>query len=329
MLAVCLLAATIPVIPAHADRGDVTYYDLPPNTSGGAMVAAPDGSLWLAGWHVGQGLKIVVVTPEGDVTEFFAPPFSGEVPNDMAVGSDGNIWIAEFEYAYLLRVTPDHEVTKFKLRAQTLRSIAAGPDGNLWVTGYRPGSGPAVIFRVTVDGQATEFPLPEGNSGYPDHIMAGPDGRMWFTMGPDRLGTIDMDGTFGEVAITFYHPRWNLALGADGNVWFAAENGRVVRVTVDGETTEFSLPYQPSYIVAGADGALWAATSFADQLFRITTEGEIEDFPLDHRVGHMAAGPDGSIWFRAFRQGQLQVGRLDSGPPPATAPAVQRVRTRH
>jgi virginiamycin B lyase len=325
MLVVCLLAATIPVIPVHADRGDVTYYDLPPNTSlSRAMVAAPDGSLWLAGFVSGQGLKIVVVSPTGDVTEFFAPPFSGEVPNDMAVGSDGNIWIAEFEWAYLLRVTREHEVTKFQLRAQTLSSIAAGPDGNLWVTGHLPGSGPSVIFRVTVDGQATEFRLP-ADWGPAGHIIAGPDGRMWFTIGPDRLGTIAMDGTLGEVAITFYHPRWNLAVGADGNVWFAAENGRLVRVTVDGETTEFSLPSQPGYIVAGADGALSAATDYADQLFRITTAGEIEDFPLDHRVGLLAAGPDGSIWFPAFRQGQLQVGRLDSGP----IPAVQRVWARH
>jgi virginiamycin B lyase len=159
--------------------------------------------------------------------------------------------------------------------------------------------------------------------------MAGPDGRMWFTLAPDRIGTIAMDGTFGAVPIPFYHPIWNLALGPDGNVWFAAENGRVVRVTVDGETTEFPLLYQPSYIVAGADGALWAATDFANQLFRITTAGEIEDFPLDHGVRLLAAGPDGSIWFPAFRQGQLQVGRLDSGAPPAVATSVQRVRARH
>jgi virginiamycin B lyase len=325
MLAVCLLAATWPVISARAERGDVAYYDLPDKTSVGAMVAALDGSLWLAGSGM---FRIVIVTPEGDVDEFLAPPGSGQEPRGMAVGPDGNIWIAELEFAKVVRVTPAHEVTVFQLPAQTLRSIAAGPDGNLWVTGYHAGSGPSVIYRVTLDGQATEFPLPAGR-GPADHIMAGPDGRMWFTEYPgQRIGAIAMDGTIDEIGVPV-RPTTNLALGSDGNVWFGAEGARLVRLTAEGDATEFSLPGQIYSIVAGADGALWASAPSAEEILTITTTGEVEEFPLGHSLGLLAASPDGSIWFQAFRQGQTQVGRLDSGAPAPAAPAFQRVRAGH
>jgi virginiamycin B lyase len=246
----------------------------------------------------------------------------------MAVGPDGNIWIAELEFAFVLRVTPDHEVTVFQLPATTLRSIASGPDGNLWVTGYHPGSRPSVIFRVTLDGQSTEFPLPAG-WGPADHIMAGPDDRMWFTAYPgQRIGAIAMDGTIDEIEVPI-RPTTNLALGSDGNVWFGAEGARLVRLTAEGDATEFSLPNQIYSIVAGADGALWASAGAAEEILSITTAGEVEQFPLGHSPGHVVAAPDGSIWFQAYRDGRIQVGRLDSGAPTPAAPAVQRVGVRH
>ena len=57
--------------------------------------------------------------------------------------------------------------------------ITSGSDGNLWFTkGDALGHG--AIMRLTLSGQATEFPLRVLGSN-PGPIVPGPDGNLWFT----------------------------------------------------------------------------------------------------------------------------------------------------
>jgi virginiamycin B lyase len=330
MVAACLLAATVPVVPAWADRGDITEFDLPDSSRMQALVAGPDGNLWLAGWCPPPcgPVAIIRLTPDGEATTFSAPRGSGDTPWDITVGPDGNLWVTEFEFAKVLRVTPEGEFTVFQLRAQTVSSIAAGPDGNLWVTATHCCGLGSVIYRVTLDGQATEFPLPE-TMGLPDQIIAGPDDRMWFTGTGQRIGAIAMDGTIQEFEVAV-QPGRSIALGSDGNLWFGArgaDESLIARLTPDGELTEFPIPNYVSRIAPGPDGALWATQPEVQQIVRITTEGEIEEFALPERPGFegwprgLAAGPDGNIWYTTFGG---RVGRLEVGSTTAAVRSVER-----
>ncbi len=330
MLAAIFLAATAPVVlPAWAERGDITEFDLPEGSSMRALVAGPDGNLWLAGWFAGctpycPPAAVIRLTPDGEATPFRLPPGSGDTPWDITLGPDGNLWVAEFEFARVLRVSPEGEFTVFQLRAQTARSIAAGPDGNLWVTTTHCCRLPSAIYRVTPDGQTAEFPLPNSTPGA-EHIIAGPDDRMWFLAGARRIGMISMDGTIEALEIPV-QPSSNMVLGSDRNVWFAAgANGgpRIARLTPEGDVTEFPIPHRVGKIAAGPDGALWGIElggwppTGVQHVVRITTQGESEEFalpPPPRLLQAVAAGPDGNIWYTTgARVGRLEVGFRGGG----------------
>ncbi len=139
MLVTCLFASTMPVLQAWAERGDITEFDLPKPSSMRAIVAGPDGNLWLTGWFGGcqdpgvcVGAAVMRLTPDGEATPFRFPRGAGDTPEDVTLGPDGNLWVVEFEFTKLLRVTPEGEFTVYQLRGQPSR-IASGPAGYLWV----------------------------------------------------------------------------------------------------------------------------------------------------------------------------------------------------
>jgi virginiamycin B lyase len=322
MLVASLLAATMPVLPAWAERGDITEFDLPEGSRMQPLVAGPDGNLWLAGTPGQQPFSVAVIrlTPDGEVTTFGGPRVSGEEPVDITLGPDGNLWVVEFEYRQVLRVTPEGEFTVYRVRGLPI-SIASGPDGNLWVAASN------LIARITIDGDMTESPLPPGL--WAEGITAGPDDRMWFSGGERRIGMIAMDGTIEELEIAV-QPGRSIALGSDGNLWFPAvgADGRlIVRLTPDGELTKFPVPNQVEKIVAGPDGALWGTQPEVQQIVRITTEGEIEEFALPSRPLGFAAGPDGNMWYTTWYPTLgYRVGRLEVGSVPAAVRSVERFR---
>jgi virginiamycin B lyase len=331
MLAACLFAATVPVLPAWAERGDITEFDLPEGSHMQALVAGPDGNLWLAGIQSCQPpcspVAIIRLTPDGEATTFIAPRGSGDTPEHITLGPDGNLWVLEFEFSKLLRVTTAGEFTVFQLRA-TANSIAPGPDGNLWVAASSFPDRTARITRITVDGDVTEFPLEPGLSA--GGITAGPDGRMWFAVSGQRIGMISMDGTIELLDVPFYPG--SMVLGSDGNLWVAAFTGNtslIVRFTPEREMTEFPIPLYVGLIVAGPDGALWGLSHREEVrlIVRITTEGElVEEFAVPQRPGYegwpvgLAAGPDGNIWYAT--QG-ARVGRLEVGSATAAIRSVE------
>lgn len=134
----------------------------------------------------------------GDITSY--PSGSGN-PRDVALGADGNLWVAQAGNGRIARVTPAGVATAFpRPDGSEVRGIAAGPDGNLWFTAS---SGPPyVVGRITTAGVMTDFTDPGVNIAL--GISVGPDGAMWFTsFGNDRIGRIDV--TTGQIT-TFTDP---------------------------------------------------------------------------------------------------------------------------
>lgn len=73
-----------------------------------------------------------------------------------------------------------------------------------------------------------------------------------------------------------------------------------------GKLTEFPMPARssnPFGIVAGPDGALWAAEVGTSKIARVTTTGKITQFPLPKASSAPAGiivGPDHNLWFAEF-----------------------------
>jgi streptogramin lyase len=161
----------------------------------------------------------------------------------------------------------------------------------------------------------TEFALPKG--ARPQSIVAGPDGKLWFTdlSDPPRIGWMTLAGDvalFPSGARRGFVPV-DIAAGADGNGWATYvdfnDNGSINRLTPGGEHREFLS--SGIWITAGPDGNLWFSQFLA--IGRMTTDGQVTSFPIpDGAVpGDITVGPDGNLWFT--HHDRTGIGRITLG----------------
>ena len=96
----------------------------------------------------------------------------------------------------------------------------------------------------------------------------------------------------------------HIVAGPDGNLWFTSSytNNQIGRITPAGVITVFALPTpqsSPQDIIAGPDGNLWFTELGVNRLGRITPAGVITEFALLTSgviVGPLTVGPNGTIW---------------------------------
>jgi virginiamycin B lyase len=158
------------------------------------MVAGPDGSLWMA---QPGGSKLSRITTAGIVTEFPVTPLvSTKDPAHLTVGPDGNIWFTMQTPHSIGRLTTAGVMTLFDVSADPV-AIAPGPDGALWYLGFNASR----VGRITTDGAWSEYQIaPQfsiypglgGNGSWPNSIIAGSDGNVWFTeQGTGKIAYVD------------------------------------------------------------------------------------------------------------------------------------------
>jgi len=118
----------------------------------------------------------------------------------------------------------------------------------------------------------TEFTIPTARS-FPEGIVAGPDGALWFTEGfVNKIGRITTGGMVTEFTLPTARGNPNprrIAAGPDGALWFTGAS-TIGRITTGGTVTEFTVPTANSFpgfgIAAGPDGALWFTEGAADKI---------------------------------------------------------------
>ena len=212
-------------------------------------------------------------------------------------------------------------------------AITSGPDGNLWFTANRTsgddGSCDATLGRITTAGQVTAFTAGLSLSCRfvePPRITSGPDGNVWFTEKPSRMGRITPDGTITEFG-SFDQGLdiGGITDGPDGNLWFVTSR-HVGRITPSGTITLFAHSVGVSVvgwgIDTGPDGNLWFTEGDSlgtTKIGRLTPAGSLKEFDLRvpftnigaYTVRGMAAAADGNLWFLARYFGdEVSVGRI-------------------
>jgi streptogramin lyase len=244
----------------------------------------------------------------GQVEEFKLGP--GTHPEALVAGPDGNLWFAGIGYSggeftdVLGKVTSGGKVTEYTVNAHPanlgLSDIVAGPDGNLWfAVGGRPRVG-----RITVDGQITEFTLPDPNAS-PTSIVAGPDGNLWFAAySGGKVGRVTPGGEVTEFPL---RDAIRIANGPDGALWVTGAT-TISRLATDGSSVAFPLPASieyPNEIVAGPDGALWFGiqsrfgAGATPGLGRIGTDGQVSEVsvPGGRQTFALSSGPYENLWY--------------------------------
>jgi virginiamycin B lyase len=207
------------------------------------VALGPDGNVWYGqSEYSPHGAAVGHIAPDGQATSSLVVRDGGFAASGIAsitAGPDGNIWfIPEFVdgHYYAARVTLDGQYTFFETPGvdNGLVSITAGPDGNLWAAAWqfdhRTGQFLSTsIDRITVDGQFTEFALPDAGHRAAS-ITLGPDGNLWFTEpNVNQIGMMTPDGQLTEYAIpTADSNSQQITAGPDGNIWFTeAGSGQI------------------------------------------------------------------------------------------------------
>jgi virginiamycin B lyase len=186
-------------------------------------------------WVAAQNAAKLYISNTSGV-QVIAPIALPVAPLGLAVGPDGNMWVAGFLGDKLLAFAPN---APFTLQGTTNLTggsqpaeLTIGPDNALWFTER----GTSKIGRITAVGQpVTEFALPAPYFA-PTYIVAGSDGGIWITAA---------DASFGDV----------LRFDPTAHTWVAYQM-----------TTT---PGPPPGMVAGPDGNLWASDFNASAIVQI------------------------------------------------------------
>ena len=215
----------------------------------------------------------------------------------------------------------------------TAQNIAFGSDGALWFTSTIYFN---YIGRMSTAGVDTYFPVSVPSGAWVRHIVAGPDGALWFLFSYGQIGRITTAGVITTYPVPNYvdpsgnsltiQPQSNFVVGPDGNLWFtgyaeqpgvAPEAAFVCKVTMSGITTckaESNTGPFSTYtsLAIGPDNALWAASQLEtidnqatnaitriDPSFNVTvyTIPSFSTPPYGDQPQGIFAGPDGALWY--------------------------------
>jgi hypothetical protein len=212
--------------------------------------------------------KLLRVSSTNQVTDIPLP--SGVMPQMIAFGSDGNLWIARSDSNNLTRMQTDgSNAATFALAGSSSfgnsfyngNEMLLGPDGNVWFTNSS-GYG-----RVTLSGSITIL----NTSFYSAGGLIMFDGALWVSSQyGNTLTRVNTDGT--TVNYTNTCGSFRFARGGDGAFWCAgngfASSGDGLRRTVltatVGSNEGIALPVivngsSVSELVADSNGKLWYA----------------------------------------------------------------------
>jgi streptogramin lyase len=155
---------------------------------------------------------------------------------------------------------------------------------------------------------------------YPDVIVSGPDGNLWFAGGENvnQVGTINPNTHAFSMLSAPVLPGADaigiegITLGPDGNLWFTEPWCHAIGMInpTTHAVAQFPLPTPHAFpwtITVGVDGNLWFTeewTSHAIGMINPTTH-VINEYPVPTQDGDpgsrdpfgIAAGPDGNLWF--------------------------------
>ena len=158
--------------------GTLELFTPPPNSDLWGIATGDDGTVWLTDQ---QQNAIVSVAVDGMVVGSWSVPTSNALLGDIASGPDKNLWFLEGGAHKLGKIVESGlyrgQITEYALPAGGIpSSLVAGPDGALWITLYDSKQ----LIRSTTSGVITDvYPLLD-EWKYPDSILVGADGNLWF-----------------------------------------------------------------------------------------------------------------------------------------------------
>lgn len=262
-----------------------------------SIVAGPDGNLWITDgyeqrlWEVTTSGTIDWHTSPSDTT-FGLGPTSYSTLGDIAVGSDGNLWVPDFYFYRMWEVTTAPVFSTFNPITPRPVAVTYSPsDSNMWMAdelGY--------VWRVTLAGVATPFLLSPG-APLTGICFSNITGDLWVSASDGLVWNVTTAGS--PTSYLIGGTLTGICEGSDSNLWASDSTGNVWQITTGGVGTSFSLlGGTPTCICAGPDANLWLGDpASSGQVWQVTTSGTPTSFPVTTSVPTgICSGSDGNLW---------------------------------
>jgi uncharacterized repeat protein (TIGR03803 family) len=301
-----------------------------PDSGPAELINGGDGNFYglITSQHYPSQEAAFKMTPAGEVTiiHVFDPANLG--PDHLAVGSDGNLYgtTAADNARTLFRLTRDGTFTVLNTVAELFAvdvHLVLAPDGNFYVARSSEYNGdgtfsPGSIHRISMSGELTTI-VPQSAGLYPDHLLLGPDGNLYGTLGSSAgSGAIFRCTLSGEVTTVYAFPTpislpSPLCEGPDGNFYgvtpggglhlsgtvFRMQPNGTVAVLAEFDGANGSNPR--AGLTLGTDNNFYGTTyggAGPGTVFRITPAAVLTSLvTLDgHAIGRLVEGSDGAFY---------------------------------
>lgn len=281
-----------------------------------------DQSLPRAGGPAHPNRNLSATLLNGAAAKYVAMEFSlprGSMPHDIAVDSQGIVWVTErntgmlgrFDprsLAYTRITCPPGKDSTFQLNAVTV-----DPKDQVWFVDDGPNA--RILQYNPKDREFNSYPISEYRWPVPDigwariETLRFSNGNLWATRTTaQRILKLDPNT---RKSTEFSSPRgsvpFGLAIGGDSRIWYTAEVGNVV-VRLDpttGRLTPYDVPTPRSDLrglAADAEGNLWAAATESGKLVSVDYRtGKVTEYtPPTEESGPFAIDVDTKrnfVWF--------------------------------
>jgi virginiamycin B lyase len=222
--------------------GALGAYELPGVL--GELATGPDGNVWFT---YGSGANAAIGRVErhedgsATITLFQTGLDPHSVPERM-VASGGYLWFSDVSEAEpaIGRVSADGQITEFRAGLAPnayVVDLEPGPEGDVWFTDYGDGA----VGRIDPTGQISEFTAeylgPDPSLRHEpgrdlQHLVAGPDGNMWFNLSGDwsGIGKVSPSGNIrvfldGQAGLSGDSNPRELTARPNGEMWFVSNTG--------------------------------------------------------------------------------------------------------
>jgi streptogramin lyase len=264
-----------------------------------------------------------VVQPKGGLT-------SGS--EGMALGADGNFWIAEGFAGTVARMKPDGTILGHYEVGAHPTTVTAGPGGKIWVA--VTGAGKLAVFD-TASAAPAATPISTAAAGCgPAALVDGGDGRMYFSMPndssssvvcpgatPSRIGTIAADGTGAITTVAGVGSVFDLAVSSGKLFAPDLDGGNIRRISLGASPAieaNITAPVGsgPDGITADGNGRLWVTEFNTGGVltFLPTDSSAVEILPpgspLTNPFG-IVQGADGMIHVTSDDPGHARLASID------------------
>jgi streptogramin lyase len=148
-------------------------------------------------------------------------PSSGGTANPMqnmvSLGNDLYYTVSNLATIYKVDITT-LSVSTFTNPHGLMLGSCVGPDGNIWFTSPGTTAGNGYIVKMTPAGVFTSYQIPTVSYPYATRIVAGPDGRLWFSLSffGTYYGAVTTSGVFSMYTSSSNSFSQNGNLAVDG-----------------------------------------------------------------------------------------------------------------